>query len=118
MPNSEHFYPADIVFIAMGFLGPESEVLKQLNVAQDARMTNIVTPAGRYSTSVPKVFAAGDCRRGQSLVVWGINEGRMCARDVDSFLEGVKEGVVSPLPITGGIDLPSTSILNLASPNA
>ena len=67
-------------------------------IEKDARK-NIKTPAGKYNTNVEGVFAAGDCRRGQSLIVWGINEGRQCARDVDSFLTGVG----SALPVTGGI---------------
>jgi glutamate synthase (NADPH/NADH) small chain len=59
----------------MGFLGPESEVLDSLDVAQDPR-SNVKTEPGKFATTVPGVFAAGDCRRGQSLVVWAITEGR------------------------------------------
>jgi glutamate synthase (NADPH/NADH) len=83
--DSAVHYAADLVLIAMGFLGPEQGVLAALEVEQDAR-TNIKTPPGKYHTNVPRVFAAGDCRRGQSLVVWGIQEGRLCAREVDAFL--------------------------------
>ncbi|KAG9979217.1 hypothetical protein KCU78_g21852, partial [Aureobasidium melanogenum] len=67
-------------------------------IEKDARK-NVKTPPGKYNTNLPGVFAAGDCRRGQSLIVWGINEGRMAARDVDSYLTGMG----TQLPITGGI---------------
>jgi glutamate synthase (NADPH/NADH) len=79
--GSEKTYTCQMVMLAMGFLGPEKPVLEALGVAQDQR-TNIRTEQGRYATSVPGVFAAGDCRRGQSLVVWGITEGRQAAREV------------------------------------
>jgi glutamate synthase (NADPH/NADH) len=95
--GSEQFFPADIVLLSMGFLGPEQRVMNDV-VELDGRK-NIKTPPGHYNTNLPGVFAAGDCRRGQSLIVWGINEGRQCARDVDSFLTG--EG--TQLPVTGGI---------------
>ncbi|KMU86587.1 glutamate synthase [Coccidioides immitis H538.4] len=95
--GSEQFFPADLVLLSMGFLGPEERVLGS-EVELDARK-NIKTPAGQYSTNVPGVFAAGDCRRGQSLIVWGINEGRQAAREVDSYLMGSS----SHLPVTGGI---------------
>ena len=71
VPGSEKFFPAQLVMLALGFLGPESDVIKALDVKQDAR-SNIQTPAKKYSTNVEGVFAAGDCRRGQSLIVWGI----------------------------------------------
>jgi glutamate synthase (NADPH/NADH) small chain len=71
----------------MGFLGPEAALLKALNVQQDDR-TNIKAEYGKFATSIRGVFAAGDCRRGQSLVVWAINEGRACAREVDRYLMG------------------------------
>jgi glutamate synthase (NADPH/NADH) len=94
----------------MGFLGPEEHVLNNI-VERDARK-NVKTPPGHYNTNLPGVFAAGDCRRGQSLIVWGINEGRQCARDVDSFLTGVG----SQLPVTGGIvKRPPYELLNSAS---
>jgi NADH dehydrogenase FAD-containing subunit len=79
---------ADLVLLAMGFLGPAAgSLLAQLGVARDAR-SNVNANTDDYSTSVPKVFAAGDMRRGQSLVVWAIREGRQCARAVDVFLMG------------------------------
>ena len=65
--GSEQFFPADMVLLSMGFLGPEDKALGELE--RDGRK-NVKTPAGRYSTSEPGVFAAGDCRRGQSLIVW------------------------------------------------
>ncbi|KAI8049493.1 hypothetical protein BDF22DRAFT_758229 [Syncephalis plumigaleata] len=97
LEGTEQFFEADLVLLAMGFLGPENAIIKQLSLNQDAR-TNISTPANGYATSIPKVYAAGDCRRGQSLVVWGINEGRQCAREIDQMLTGE-----SRLPVTGGI---------------
>ena len=80
--------PADLVLLAMGFVGPVHEgLVEQLGVARDAR-GNVKADTDDYRTSVPKVFAAGDMRRGQSLVVWAIREGRQCARAVDEFLMG------------------------------
>jgi NAD(P)H-dependent glutamate synthase small subunit len=78
---------ADLVLLAMGFLGPERYVADALALELDAR-SNYRAPYGNFATSVPGVFAAGDCRRGQSLVVWAINEGRGAARAVDQFLMG------------------------------
>jgi len=95
--GSEQFYQADIVILSMGFLGPENDVLTKLGVKVDAR-SNIQTPKGSYATNKPGVYAAGDCRRGQSLVVWGINEGRSAAIEVDRDLMGS-----SRLPSAGGI---------------
>ncbi|CAL1704998.1 unnamed protein product [Somion occarium] len=97
-PGSEKFFPAQLVFLALGFLGPESDVIKSLGVNQDAR-SNIQTPHKRFSTNVEGVFAAGDCRRGQSLIVWGINEGRGAAAEIDAWLSGG----VTRLPADGGI---------------
>ncbi|KZF20616.1 putative glutamate synthase Glt1 [Xylona heveae TC161] len=94
--GSEQYFEADLVLLSMGFLGPEERVLG--DIERDPRK-NVKTPAGRYSSSIPGVFAAGDCRRGQSLIVWAINEGRMTAREVDTYLEGLG----SQLPVTGGI---------------
>jgi glutamate synthase (NADPH/NADH) small chain len=71
----------------MGFLGPEDPVLDQLGVERDPR-SNAKADYDRYATNVPGVFAAGDCRRGQSLVVWAINEGRGAARECDRYLMG------------------------------
>jgi glutamate synthase (NADH) len=80
-------------------MGPETSVIKALGVEQDGR-TNIKTPTNptRYATGAPGIFAAGDCRRGQSLIVWGIQEGRACAEEVDRHLERT-----SQLPLAGGI---------------
>jgi len=85
--DSEEIIPADLVLLAMGFLGPEEPALKALQVEQDAR-SNIKADQKSFRTSVEKVFAAGDARRGQSLVVWAINEGRAAARECDRFLMG------------------------------
>jgi len=87
IPGSEQTYEADLVLLAMGFTGPETYAVESLDLALDER-TNYHAPYGDYSTSVPGVFAAGDCRRGQSLVVWGINEGRGAARAIDEYLTG------------------------------
>ncbi len=88
--NSETDLPADLVLLAMGFTGPTADILETLAVEKDARGNARATTdgAGCYATSVEKVFAAGDMRRGQSLVVWAIREGRQCARAVDEFLMG------------------------------
>ena len=71
VPGSERYFSAQLVFLALGFLGPQPEVIESLGVDQDAR-SNIKTPHKKYLTNVDGVFAAGDCRRGQSLIVWGI----------------------------------------------
>jgi NAD(P)H-dependent glutamate synthase small subunit len=78
---------ADLILLAMGFLGPEAYVAQKLGVELDGR-SNYKAVHGKFATSAPGVFAAGDCRRGQSLVVWAINEGRGAARAVDQFLMG------------------------------
>jgi glutamate synthase (NADPH/NADH) small chain len=85
--GSEQVLPAQLVLLAMGFLGPEQPLLGRLGVAVDGR-SNARAEHGRFATAVPGVFAAGDCRRGQSLVVWAINEGRGAARECDRFLMG------------------------------
>jgi glutamate synthase (NADPH/NADH) small chain len=87
VPGTEQTRPVQLVLLAMGFLGPEQPLLESLGVERDAR-TNVKADYGRYQTSIPKVFAAGDCRRGQSLVVWAFNEGRQAARECDRFLMG------------------------------
>ncbi len=87
VPGSEKVWPAQLVLLAMGFLGPEETVIKQLGVATDER-SNAKAEFGKFATSVKGVFAAGDARRGQSLVVWAIAEGRQCAREVDRYLMG------------------------------
>ncbi len=86
-PGSEKERPAQLALLAMGFLGPEQPLLEQLKVARDPR-TNVQADHGRFATSVKGVFAAGDCRRGQSLVVWAFNEGRGAARECDRYLMG------------------------------
>jgi NADPH-dependent glutamate synthase beta subunit-like oxidoreductase len=78
---------ADLVLLAMGFLGPEAYLAQGLGIELDER-SNYRAAHGRFATSQPGVFAAGDCRRGQSLVVWAINEGRGAARAIDEFLTG------------------------------
>jgi glutamate synthase (NADPH/NADH) small chain len=91
--GSEVVIPADLVLLAMGFVSPLQSLLEEFGVQRDAR-GNARAPTegtGAYATSVPKVFAAGDMRRGQSLVVWAIREGRQCARAVDEFLMGFSE---------------------------
>ncbi|MCC7327000.1 MAG: glutamate synthase subunit beta [Burkholderiales bacterium] len=89
IPGSEFELKADLVLFAMGFVGPvQSGLLEQFGVECDAR-SNVKADTENYRTSVPKVFAAGDMRRGQSLVVWAIREGRQAARAVDEFLMGV-----------------------------
>jgi glutamate synthase (NADPH/NADH) small chain len=80
-------YPADLVLLAMGFMGPEAAPLQALGVAQDAR-SNAQAAYGAFNTNVEGVFACGDARRGQSLIVWAINEGRGAAHEVDKFLMG------------------------------
>jgi len=85
--GTQRTIPAQLVTLAMGFLGPEQVAIEQLGLATDPR-SNIQAEHGRFTTTVEGIFAAGDCRRGQSLVVWAINEGRAAAREVDRFLMG------------------------------
>ena len=85
--GSEEILPCGLLLIAAGFLGPQDYLPEALGLERTPRSC-VQTPAGRYATSVPKVFAAGDMRRGQSLVVWAIQEGRAAAREVDEFLMG------------------------------
>jgi glutamate synthase (NADPH/NADH) small chain len=87
IPGTEKVHPAQLVLLAMGFLGPEEVVLGPLGVARDER-SNVKAEHGKFNTSLPGVFAAGDMRRGQSLVVWAINEGRGAARECDRYLMG------------------------------
>nr|CAD7402429.1 unnamed protein product [Timema poppensis] len=96
-PGTEKVYKCDLVLLAMGFLGPEKYIASELNLSLDPR-GNVNTPSGQYGTTIPKVFAAGDCHRGQSLVVWAISEGRQAAREADAFLSGS-----SMLPGPGGV---------------
>jgi glutamate synthase (NADPH) small chain len=104
VPGAERELPAQLVLLAMGFLGPEQPLLEQLAVERDPR-TNIATSTP-YTTSVEGVFAAGDARRGQSLIVWAINEGRQCARMVDRHLAAKRNGAASP-----GVGLPEDAAL-------
>lgn len=87
LPDTSKVFKADLVLLAMGFLGPEKYLIDELSLEQDPRC-NIRTSANSYRTSVPRVYAAGDCRRGQSLVVHAINEGRQAARQIDLDLAG------------------------------
>jgi glutamate synthase (NADPH) small chain len=87
IPGTEKVWPAQLVLLAMGFLGPEDSLLGQLGVERDER-SNVRADTERYSTSLPGFFSAGDMRRGQSLVVWAIHEGRGAAREVDRYLMG------------------------------
>jgi glutamate synthase (NADPH) small chain len=87
IPGTEKILPAQLVLLALGFRGPEDTVLEQLGVERDPR-SNAKAEYGCFQTNHPKVFAAGDMRRGQSLVVWAINEGRGAAREVDRYLMG------------------------------
>jgi len=88
MPGTEQLLKADLVLLALGFVNPVHEgMIDDLGLAKDAR-GNVLADTDAYQTSRPKVFAAGDMRRGQSLVVWAIREGRQCARAVDEFLMG------------------------------
>jgi glutamate synthase (NADPH/NADH) small chain len=90
IPGSEFDLPADLVLLAMGFVSPVQSMLDAFGVERDARgnAKAATDGAGCYATSAPRVFAAGDTRRGQSLVVWAIREGRQCARAVDEYLAG------------------------------
>jgi NADPH-dependent glutamate synthase beta subunit-like oxidoreductase len=99
VPGSEKIWPADLVLLATGFLGPELTVGEMLGLETQRPRGNWETfkaDHGPFATNVPRVFAAGDCRRGQSLVVWAINEGRGSARAIDAFLMGT-----STLPAPG-----------------
>jgi glutamate synthase (NADPH/NADH) small chain len=86
-PGTERVFPTQLVLLAMGFLGPEDQLLNQLGIERDAR-SNAKAEHGSFATSIEGVFAAGDMRRGQSLVVWAINEGRGAARECDRYLMG------------------------------
>ena len=87
IPGSEETWEADLVFLALGFLGPEAETFQGVNLELDPR-SNYKAEYGKFATNVPKLYAAGDARRGQSLVVWAINEGRGAAREIDRALKG------------------------------
>ena len=87
VPNTEQTLPADLVLLAMGFTGPEDTLIEQMHLDTDPR-GNVKASYGEYLTNLPHVFAAGDMRRGQSLVVWAIHEGRQAARECDRYLMG------------------------------
>ena len=87
IPGTEKTWKADLILLAMGFLGPEHYLNNNLDLELDER-SNFKAEHNIHKTSHPKVFAAGDCRRGQSLVVWAINEGRAAAREIDLELMG------------------------------
>jgi glutamate synthase (NADPH) small chain len=87
LTDTEKVIPAQLVLLAMGFLGPEQPLLEQLGLAKDPR-NNVQAEYDCYTTNIPGIFAAGDCRRGQSLVVWAFNEGRGAARECDRYLMG------------------------------
>lgn len=88
--GTEKEWPADLVFLALGFKGPEQIIGEQFQLATDNR-SNFEADYGKYNTNVDGVFVAGDCRRGQSLIVWAINEGREAARECDRYLMGKTE---------------------------
>lgn len=90
VPGTEMKLPAQLVLLAMGFLGPEDTILEQLKVERDER-SNAKAEHGKYMTNIKGVFTAGDMRRGQSLIVWAINEGRGAARAVDEYLMGYSD---------------------------
>jgi glutamate synthase (NADPH/NADH) small chain len=90
VPGTEKVLSAQLVLLAMGFLGPEQPLPESLELERDPR-SNIKAEYEKYATSLPGVFAAGDCRRGQSLVVWAFNEGRGAARECDLYLMGTTE---------------------------
>jgi glutamate synthase (NADPH/NADH) small chain len=87
-PGSERELPSELALLAMGFVHPQHDgLINELDVEKDER-GNVRAPENTYKTNIPKIFAAGDMRRGQSLVVWAISEGRECAKAVDEFLTG------------------------------
>ncbi len=100
VPDSEKEWPCDLTLLALGFTGPEKSLAEQLGLEEDTR-TNIKAERN-YQTNIPNIFAAGDMRRGQSLIVWAISEGREAAHHVDKFLMGK-----SKLPTKGPGDLPA-----------
>jgi len=105
IPNSTRTFEADLVFLALGFLGPEQTLGEKLGLERDAR-SNFKADYGRFATSSEGVFAAGDCRRGQSLIVWAIAEGRGAARCIDQYLMGHSDlpapGMETPLASSAG----------------
>ncbi|GHC48399.1 glutamate synthase subunit beta [Ulvibacter litoralis] len=100
IPNTEKKWKCDLVLLALGFTGPEKTLVDQFVLDTDGR-SNIKATIANYKTSAPGIFAAGDARRGQSLIVWAISEGRQAAHHIDAFLMGS-----SQLPLKDGNDLP------------
>lgn len=103
--GTEKVIPADMVLLAMGFLGPEATLAEALGIELDPR-SNFKAQFGEFATNIPAVFAAGDCRRGQSLVVWAIAEGRGAAAACDAYLaSNVAEPKLGPLvePVEGAV---------------
>ena len=98
--GTEKEWPCDLVLLALGFTGSETVISQQLGLEMDVR-TNVKASTQNYETNVPGIFVAGDQRRGQSLIVWAISEGRQAAHHVDKYLMGV-----SQLPLKGEGDLP------------
>lgn len=97
--GTEKIWPCDVVFLALGFTGVEKSLPEQLGVELDLR-TNVKASSSNYQTNIPNIFAAGDMRRGQSLIVWAISEGRQAAHHVDAYLMGT-----SSLPLKDANDL-------------
>ena len=97
--GSEREWPADLVVLSMGFLSPEQYVIKELGLNVDQR-SNVHAAYGDFRTNIEGVFAGGDCRRGQSLVVWAINEGRGAAKACHSYLEEKSDGRESEAEVT------------------
>ncbi|CAG9462979.1 unnamed protein product [Pedinophyceae sp. YPF-701] len=103
VPGSEEVLEADMALLALGFLGPEDRLADALELSRDQR-SNFAAEYGEFATSVEGVFAAGDCRRGQSLVVWAINEGRGAADKINAFLKAKKGVQHVPNGVVGGIE--------------
>ena len=101
--GTEKEWPCELALLALGFTGPEATLAEKLGLETDAR-SNYKAEYGKYQTNVPKIFTAGDMRRGQSLIVWAISEGREAARQVDIYLMGS-----SDLPTKGNGDLPGVN---------
>ena len=100
IPNTEKHWKCDLVFLALGFIGPETTLIEQLGLETDFR-TNVKASTNNYMTNIAGVFVAGDMRRGQSLIVWAISEGRQAAHHIDAYLMGQ-----SHLPLKDDNDLP------------
>jgi glutamate synthase (NADPH/NADH) small chain len=100
LPGTDKTWPCDLVLLALGFTGPGTPIVEQIGLETDFR-TNIKATTKDYKTNVDGVFAAGDIRRGQSLIVWAISEGRQAAHHIDTYLMGH-----SDLPLKDDNDLP------------